>query len=154
MIQKRIVFAGLMLMTLCLLLPSCKKDDPTYSYHIFWFDKNTSDSLLAHGYERLLFSYTISPAPSQTSPGHFTLLTMTATEWLPKAPDSTDNLAIKIGMHIPEGDQRSVNYLIGAVPPGVMSFSEADAAHLEHATGSFTLTPDYGIHNTQLIWKP
>lgn len=143
-----------MLMTLCMLLSSCKKDDPTYSYHIFWFDKNTSDSLVAHGYDRLLFSYTLSTNPSLTSANTYSLVTMPATEWLAQAPDSTDNPAIKVGMHIPDGDQHLVNYLIGAVPPGVMSFSEADAAHLEHAVGSFTFTSDYGIRNTQLVWKP
>jgi len=149
------VFAGFMLMTLSLFFPSCKKDKPKYSYHIFWFDKNTSDSLVAHGYERLLFSYTgdLQPASSK-SVVPVTLSMMNATEWLPQAPDSTDNMAIKIGVNVPEGQQYTVNYLIGAVEPGVTSFSEANAVHLEHATGSFILTPDYGIQNTQLNWKP
>ena len=88
---------------------SCKKEDENYtSSHVFWFDKDTKDSLVKHGYFCLTANYDYSPSNGDAG---FGLTVDTGTfRWSLPGCDEKNLLYLK--MKLKKGEKKTIPYRI------------------------------------------
>ncbi len=99
-----------------LLFISCKKEseERILGTHIFWFDKATSDSLIANGYDELHLSIT----QFEFYPGDEVGFSVLASDWDSTRP-AIKNPSLMLRHKMVSGDTTNFEYKIDATPLGV-----------------------------------
>ncbi len=130
----------------------CKKDNGTCHYegvfkHIFWFDKATSDSLIAHGYTEVSCVNIITDQTPYNGMPMFT--TVSSNRYFSSAPVCHQNNILCISGALKEGESLNTSYVIADLTNVKENFNSAPAIR----NWSGTVTIIYGnCLATQLIW--
>ncbi len=126
---------------------SCKKEDENYtSSHVFWFDKDTKDSLVKHGYFCLTANYDYSPSNGDAG---FGLTVDTGTfRWSLPGCDEKNLLYLK--MKLKKGEKKTIPYRILRAEKNLSGFTSAGDVP-RNWNGEFTVSGG-ACSQTQLVW--
>lgn len=139
-------------MASCLIIAvlSCKKEDTNdvQATHIFWFDKATSDSLVANGFGEVHLEI----PDLVLGKSDLYRPVVAAENWSAEAPPiSSDVIMVRLFME--QGETANHTYEIGITPLGGSNGQTEALKHLVNANGTATFVADR-VSYTQLLWKP
>lgn len=137
-----------MAVLLCVGSVACKKPQKERAYHMFWMDKSTSDSLKAHGIEKIAFS--INPPTYVYQAGEMPGNRLDVDNWSESLPALDSDKCITVGFYVEEGQTVAHDYMIIDVTSGTGVGAAID--HLSGAQGNMVLYHQI-TGSTKLVWQ-
>lgn len=145
--RTRIITPAIFLVITISLFTSCKKKELTYySTHVFWFDKNTKDSLVKYGNHYLTVNYDYIPSNGESGFG-VTVDTSTFRSTMPEC-DAKNLLFLKLKLK--KGEKKTIRYQIYRVEKTQSGFVSSNAIN-RNWEGEITIHVN-DCSQTQLIW--
>ncbi|MBA3682604.1 MAG: hypothetical protein H0W73_15805 [Bacteroidetes bacterium] len=125
---------------------SCQYEQSVLYKHVFWFNKSTSDSLIAHGVKKLYcwnMTNDLVPANglklrSETSSGYF----------FNSAPSCESINILTLSWYLKKGESATLSF---QVIDSAMQYPPEITTPLRNWIGTITISPDV-CTTTQLVW--
>ena len=131
-----------------LICTSCEKESESniHGPHIFWFDKSTSDSLIANGYLKVRLSVPFI----YLQPSELTHVYLSATKGYLSEPHVSDDVLINT-LAMREGDTAVSAYQIAISKGGEYSYEDASRL-FSNSAGTMEFI-EGKVNYTKLEWK-